>query len=60
MHVVSHTGVPCPNPNLLPSPAQEFYGDFMVLDSHHFTIPCAKNELLICPEGVRASGQARE
>ena len=28
----------------------EFYGDFVVIDPHHFTIPCPKNELLLCPK----------
>jgi hypothetical protein len=34
---------------------QEFYGDFMVNDAHHFTIPVTGNELLINPKGAVAN-----
>lgn len=28
----------------------EFYGDYIVIDGHHFTIPLPKNELLLSPK----------
>lgn len=36
--------------------AQEFYGDFMVLDSHHFVVPVLSNDVLINPKAAAALG----
>eukprot|EP00877_Chromochloris_zofingiensis_P007831 jgi/Chrzof1/3300/Cz12g20040.t1 len=37
---------------------QEFYGDFMALDKHHFIVPVQNNEVLINPKAVTLSGQS--
>ena len=34
---------------------QEFYADFCVLDSHHFTIPCTRNDVLLRPKLAASS-----
>ena len=35
---------------------QEYYGDFVAIDAHHFTVPCPKNELLIATKTAMSSG----
>lgn len=35
---------------------QEFYGDFMALDKHHFTVPIPCNDVLINPRAAAALG----
>eukprot|EP00197_Chlamydomonas_leiostraca_P009713 CAMPEP_0202866444 /NCGR_PEP_ID=MMETSP1391-20130828/7558_1 /ASSEMBLY_ACC=CAM_ASM_000867 /TAXON_ID=1034604 /ORGANISM="Chlamydomonas leiostraca, Strain SAG 11-49" /LENGTH=607 /DNA_ID=CAMNT_0049546387 /DNA_START=64 /DNA_END=1887 /DNA_ORIENTATION=+ len=29
---------------------QEYYGDFCVIDPHHFVVPCSRNDLLVSPK----------
>ena len=56
MQVIAHSLHTDPPPCLrLP---QEYYGDFVAIDSHHFTIPCPRNELLICAR--TSSGQSTQ
>jgi vacuolar protein sorting-associated protein 45 len=35
---------------------QEFYGDFLVLDVHHFMVPVPCNDILINPRAASVSG----
>lgn len=35
---------------------QEFYGDFMALDKHHFTVPVSCNDVLINPRATATLG----
>jgi hypothetical protein len=38
---------------------QEFYGDFMALDKHHFTVPVPCNDVLINPRAAQALGGSK-
>jgi hypothetical protein len=40
--------------------AQELYGDFMVIDSHHFVVPCARNEVLLAPKSALQGAYASQ
>jgi hypothetical protein len=51
-------GRPAP-PRPRPRP-QEFYGDFMALDAHHFVIPVAGADLLINPHATLRGGAPSE
>lgn len=35
---------------------QEYYGDFVALDPHHFVIPTIRNDILICPNAAAITG----
>jgi hypothetical protein len=39
---------------------QEFYGDFMALDKHHFVVPVSGADLLINPRAIVQSGTPSE
>lgn len=36
---------------------QEFYSDFVVVDPHHFLLPCGRQDLLVSPQ-AGPSGQS--
>ncbi|KAJ9523026.1 hypothetical protein QJQ45_023807 [Haematococcus lacustris] len=37
------------------SEVQELFGDFCVIDSHHFMIPCHRNDILLAPSTAASS-----
>ena len=39
---------------------QEFFGDFMALDTHHFMVPVAGADMLINPRAIAQSGMPSE
>ena len=39
---------------------QEFYGDFMALDAHHFLVPVAGADILINPRAIVQSAAPSE
>lgn len=45
---------PCFDPGLDPCSgrchSQEYYGDFVVMEPHHFCIPAPKNDILLGPQ----------
>jgi hypothetical protein len=43
-----------------PVSPQEFYGDFMALDAHHFLVPVAGADLLINPRAIAHNGGPSE
>jgi hypothetical protein len=40
----------------IPAALQEFYGDFVALDVHHFMVPVPTNEVLINPKAALPLG----
>ncbi|KAI8467801.1 MAG: SM/Sec1-family protein [Monoraphidium minutum] len=47
-------------PKELIQAVQEFYGDFMALDAHHFVVPVAGADLLVNPRAAGQSGMPSE